>query len=175
MTAIGGALVVTLVGGCPLLDLQVETEEVCLSYPGLEVPGVDVGGSVHETFVVEDLGSLDGLDQLDGSARFVRATLHATAGIDDFGFLDGATVTVASGDPDAGLPAVTAVDCAGDGCARDGADLTIYAAGDVDAVPYLRSGSVAITIDATGRLPATAWTVDVEVCMAGSASYQAGL
>jgi hypothetical protein len=173
--AIGGTALVLMVGGCPLLDVQVETQEVCLTYTGLEVPGVDAGGSVHEEFVFDDLGSLDGLDQLDGSARFVRVDLHATSGVADFGFLGSARVTVASGDPDSSLPEVTAVDCSGDGCARDGADLSIFAASDVDAVPYLRSGSVAITIDASGQLPAESWTVDVDVCMAGSAGYHQGL
>ena len=46
----GGALVlgaglVLLTGGCPLLQVEVEVKEVCMTYPDLVIPPSDGSGS----------------------------------------------------------------------------------------------------------------------------------
>ncbi|MCE9574241.1 MAG: hypothetical protein K8W52_13925 [Deltaproteobacteria bacterium] len=158
-------------GGCPLLEVQVETKEVCLQYQGVEVPASDGSGGAHVEFVFEDFASLQGLAQLDGDVKFVRADLHATSGVTDFGFLTSARGTVGSDDPAAGLPTQTVVDCSGEGCVRDGATLSVDAVADVDALAYLRSNSIAITLDVQGTLPTTPWTMDVSVCVSGTVKY----
>ncbi len=169
---IGGVGVVVLVGGCPLLDVQVETKEVCLHYADLEVPAADGSGVAHVPFVFEDFGSLQGIAQLDGQVAFERVDVTAKSGVTDFAFLTAAKVTVAGGEPDSTLPVQTVVDCSGDGCEHDGAVLSVPASTPVDAFAYVRSGSVAITLDVSGQLPTHTWTVDVDVCMSGSVSYQ---
>ncbi len=157
--------------GCPLLEVEVKTQEVCLQYRGLEVPAADGSGSAHVEFVFEDFGALEGLAKLDGDVTFVRAKLHATSGVTDFGFLSAVRGTVAGGDPAANLPEATVIDCAGDGCVREGASLAVDAASEIDAMDYLRSNSIAITLDVTGALPTAPWTMDVEICVAGVLTY----
>jgi hypothetical protein len=172
MMAVGGAGLVLLVGGCPLFDVQVETQEVCLRYGGLEVPAGDGSGTAHLSFAFDDFKSLQGLDQIHGSVEFVRVALTAKTGISDFGFLTSASASVASGDPQSSLPEQTVVDCSGDGCERDGAVLSVAADSSVDALAYLRSQSILITLDIGGTLPSTAWTVDVDVCLKAKLGYQ---
>lgn len=172
-----GAGLVTLTTGCPLLEISIEAEvkDVCMTYEDLEVPGSDGSGALSHRVVFDDLQDVDGLDELDGNVEFVSVVLRAKSGVSDFSFLDAAHVTVASADPASDLPEATIVDCSGDGCARDGAELTIFASESVDALAYLRSDAIAIGLDVAGELPETAWVVDIDVCVKGKVRITAGL
>jgi hypothetical protein len=156
--------------GCPLLDIQADAPEVCLTYPNLQIPGTPGLTSLHKTFVFDDLSSVGDLTKLDGNLQFVRAAIRATSGIDSFGFVDAAHLVVASGDPASALPPLTIVDCDGD-CAPAGNELELPAALANNALPYLREKSIVIDLDFEGRVPETAWTMDVDVCMKAQAGY----
>jgi hypothetical protein len=176
----GGALVVgaglvMLTGGCPLIEIEAEVQEVCLTYADLSIPGSDGTGTVVHDFVFDDLVSIDEIEQLDGNVEFVHVKLRAKSGVSDFGFLDAAHVTVTSGDAASTLPALTVVDCSGDGCPTEGSEITLLSSEPGDALAYLRSGSVAVSLEVTGDLPTSAWTVDVDVCVKGKVRFTQGI
>ena len=167
-----GLAVATLGTGCPLVEVEVEVREVCVTHRDIAIPGVpaDVAGSIDETFTVDDLSAFEALDDLDADARFVSATVRATHGVDSLAFIESASVEVASADPASTLPTLMVYACDGD-CAADGNALALPVHDQPDALAYLRSGSVSIALRATGSLPTHDWTMDVELCVAARASY----
>lgn len=170
-TILLGTSLLAFVAGCPLLDVEVEVSEVCISYPGNQVePAVAGMSEVTSEIRLDDLGKLGALAELDAELRFVRAEIRATAGVEGFAFVHGAQVTVASGDPDAALPTVVAYQCAGGGCLPEGAALAIPSDFQQDAVAYLRTGSIVAGLGVQGELPTQAWSFDLDLCVEGSAS-----
>jgi hypothetical protein len=159
-----------LLPGCPLLEVEVEAPEVCLTYPNLQIPAVTGVSSLQKTFVFDDLSAIRDIAKLDGNLQFVRAGVRATSGIDSFAFIDAAHVVVSSGDPASTLPALTIYSCDGD-CAPEGDQLELPAAAATNALAYLRTNSIVIDLDFQGQVPAVAWTMDVDVCMKASAGY----
>lgn len=156
--------------GCPLLTIEAEVEEVCLTYPNLEVTNPTAQGSIRQSFVFDDLSALHELAEQDASLEFVRAEVRATSGVTSFAFIHAVHIVVASGDPGTTLPPLTMYDCDGD-CVPEGNALTIPAAAGNNAIEYLRGDSVLIDLDFEGEIPAGTWTMDVDVCMKARASY----
>ena len=160
---------VTLVfplAGCPLLQIEAEVSEVCVTYANVEIEGV-AGDRVQHSFTATDLGALQEFVDQDAELSFTRVAIRSGSA---FGRVDAASVTVASGDPEATLPTLAIVECAGD-CVPDGATLDIPAAVQHSAVEYVKTGSLVVEMDLRGQLPAEAWTADVDVCMTGRFSY----
>lgn len=151
-----------LLGGCPL-DVELETGEVCLSRRDVPVEGV-AATQVMGSFEAGGLDQIHELLELDAELALVRARLQPTSGPADLTFLDHATITLASGDPDAALPTLVAYTC--DDCAGDVA-LELPASVQHDIADYLRADQVVIGVELAGELPAEAWTMDVDVCLRG--------
>src|SRR6185436_10233683 len=107
--------------GCPLLDVEVEIPDVCLTYRNLQIPAAPGGlTSAKQSFVFDDLSAAHDLtSKVDADLEFVRAEVRATSGIDSFSFVKAVHVVVASGDPDSKLPPLTIYNCDTD-CAPDG-------------------------------------------------------
>jgi|GEM_PF-1492774 len=160
----------TMLPGCPLLNIEAEVPEVCLSYPNLQVTNPTAQHSVKQSFVFDDLSAIHDLAKQDADLQFVRAEVRATSGVESFGFVQAVHVVVASGDPDSTLPPLTMYDCTGD-CVPDGNALEIPAATGNNAIDYLRGDSVMIDLDFVGEIPAGTWTMDVDVCMKARAGY----
>lgn len=153
--------------GCPLLDVQADAQEVCLSYPNLTVPAVGGGEtSVNQSFTFDDLSQIHDLTKLDANLELLRAEIHATSGIDDFSFINTAKITITSGD----LDPLTMYDCEG-ACDTSTADLKLPAMKIDNAIDYLRNDSIKVDVAFDGELPAKQWTMDVDVCFKASASY----
>jgi hypothetical protein len=155
--------------GCPLLDVQADVPEVCLTYPNLQVQTPAVS-SATQSFVFDDLSAVHDLANQDVSLEFVRAAIRVTSGLEDLAFIDAVHIVVASNDPDTTLPPLTIYNCDGD-CAPDGNTLELPAALAHNAVDYLRSNSIKIDLEFHGEIPAASWTMDVDVCMKGSAGF----
>jgi len=155
--------------GCPLLDVQADVPEVCLTYPNLQVQTPAVS-SATQSFVFDDLSAVHDLANQDVSLEFVRAAIRVTSGLENLAFIDAVHIVVASNDPGTTLPPLTMYNCDGD-CAPDGNTLELPAAVAHNAVDYLRSNSIAINLEFRGEIPAAAWTMDVDVCMKGSAGF----
>lgn len=163
---------VTLLAGCPLLEIEAEVGEACLSYRDVEVPGVTSGHVTHG-LVFDDLSEVHELLAHDPELRFVRAEIRAISGADGF-TVERAAIAIASGDPDATLPTLPVYGCDGDCPTHDGA-LSIPATTQESAVPYLAGDTLVVDLDLTGALPAQAWRMDVDVCVQGKVAYRAEL
>ena len=170
--AIGLALALAATG-CTFLDVQADLPEVCMTHRDIDVEGVPVelAGSIDKTFAFDDLSAFDAIKDLEAEARFVRATVRATAGVDSLAFVEAASVEIASNTPSSTLPARVVYACDGDCPAEDNA-LLIPALEEFDALADIRSGSLSIGLAARGAMPTDPWTMDVELCVAASASYK---
>jgi hypothetical protein len=40
-----------------------------------------------------------------------------------------------------------------------------------DALDYVATGSILVSVDLAGQLPRDAWTMDVDICVQGNAKY----
>jgi hypothetical protein len=165
---------VFVLGGCPLLDVEVDVGEVCMTYKDFRVEGAAPGTATatDQMFTFDDLGPVHELvDKLDDAdIEFTRATLRATSGITGFDFVHAAHLSIASGDPSSALPLLTVLDCDGD-CLGDTGTLAVPASVQHDAVEYVRGDSLAIAVQLEGEPPTEAWSMDVDVCMNGRAAY----
>lgn len=158
---------ITLLPGCPLLETEVEVSEVCLTYPNIQVDAALAGAtSINSSFTFDALDAIHDLTDLDADLELVRADATLTSGVASFDFVRSAHLTIASGDPQSTLPTLALYDCDGN-CLASG--VTLDLTGDVrhQLVDYAKGDSIVGAIDFTGEMPATAWTMDVSVCMKG--------
>lgn len=154
---------------CPLLDVEVEVGEVCMTHRDVRVDPTKIGVT-SESFVLDDLSALEDLLELDATLELTRAEFRATSGVSDLGFVSSAHVRMASGDSSSTLPTIDVYRCDGD-CLANGTSLAVPAGAQADAAAYARTGSVVIDFDVTGELPQQEWTMDVDVCMRGRVGY----
>ena len=155
--------------GCPLADVSAEVPDVCLTYPNLQLQTPAVS-SATQSFVFDDLSKVRDLVKHDASLEFIRAELRVTSGLDNLDFVQAVHFVVSSNDPGTTLPPLTIYNCDGD-CVPDGNALELPAALAQNAIEYLRSNSIKIDMSFVGQIPAASWTMDVDVCMKGSAGY----
>jgi len=155
--------------GCPLLEVEAEVPEICLTYPNLAVQTPALP-SISQSFVFDDLSAVHDLVKQEASLEFVRAELRVTSGLDNLAFVDSVSIVVASGDPDTKLPPMTMYHCDGD-CAPDGNAIKLSAAAEHNAIDYLKENSIKIDLDFRGEIPAASWTMDIDVCLKGKAGY----
>jgi hypothetical protein len=168
-----GLSLVTLAAGCPLLEVEAEMPEVCMTHRDVEVAGVpaEYAMGIDETFAFDDLSAFEEMKDLDADLRFVSATIRATHGVGNLAFIDAASVQIASNNPDSTLPTRAIYACASGSCPAQDNALAIPVQDQDDALEYIRSGSMSISVQATGNMPTEAWKMDVEICVAGRASY----
>jgi hypothetical protein len=153
--------------GCPLLSVEAEIPEACLTYTDVEVVGVPAGVPFTYTKTLEEIPLADGFVSLDAVVTDARASLRAKSGIANFAFVDGLVVTIASADPS--LPPFDLVACQGGSCASATGTTTIAAQTPENLIDYMTAGPAAVTITLTGTLPTEAWTTDIEICLGGKA------
>ncbi len=168
LRAVLAVALASLATGCPLLDVEVEFEDLLVTYPAIEVDAVAPGDAQHieRSFAVDDLMALEQIAQAvdRGSVELVSADLRPTSGI-ALDFVQRATITVKSGDPDSELPALT-YSCDGD-CTPESGVLAIQSISTQNALAYLQSGSLLVEITIDGDLPTVAWTMDVDLHFRG--------
>ncbi|MEP6862430.1 MAG: hypothetical protein ABJE66_17530 [Deltaproteobacteria bacterium] len=156
---------------CPLLDVQAQVQEVCLTYRGVTIPGVPVGQtSIDQSFTFDQLQGAKDLADADAQLTFTHAEVRAVSGVSDFSFVQTADLSIASGDPNSTLPTVSVFDC--EGCGTSAAALDVDNAATVPVQDYIKTGSLIVTIALQGTPPANDWVADVDVCMTGNISYK---
>lgn len=160
---------VTLVPACPLLNVQADVQEVCLTYRGVTIAGIPVGGSISQSFDFDDLQGAKALADADAQLTFTHAEVRATSGVPNFSFVQHAELSIASGDASSTLPTLSIFNC--DACGNDTATLDVANATSSQVQDYIKTGSLVVTIDFTGTPPATDWTADVDICMTGTVNY----
>ncbi len=161
---------VALVPGCPLLTVQADVQEVCLTYRGVTIPGVPLGEThVDQSFTFDDLQGAKDLADADATLTFTRAEVRATSGVTSFTFVHRAALSIASADPSSTLPTLGIFSCDDCGNATPTLDVTNPTTAPVQ--DYIKSGSVIVTVDLAGTPPSADWTADVDVCMNGTIDY----
>ena len=173
-----GLAIVAIVAlpGCPVVDIEADVQQVCVTSTDLSVAAATTPSpttAVAETISVDQLGLLHSLASDHFTLELVSAKTLATSGIADFAFVTSASVSIASGAPSSTLPTLDAFSC--DACTKSGASVEVEPTAAVAATniaPYLATGSLVITVEMLGSAPEVAWSMDVDVCMTGSASYK---
>ncbi len=173
-TPLYSVLVCALLPACSeLAQVDVAVDEVCLTYPGLKVParvaGLTPTQTLAQSFTFDDLAPLHQLLAYDADLQFVRAQVRTTDA-DALAGIERASVGVASNDANQTLPRIVAYACDGD-CVEPDASLQLPAERVSDALGYVSAKTLAVDLSASGALPSRAWTMDVDVCMSGRASY----
>ena len=156
--------------GCPLLDIQADVPEVCITRPGLEIDGEFASSSINDSFEFNDLSALNDIADLDAGIAFTRAEVRVASGVESLAFVSEFRATVASGDPESTLPTLVLFDCNGD-CATVGSSLTVPAAFVEDALQYVKSESLVLDVKFSGEIPKTKFVLDLDVCMKGHIGY----
>jgi len=156
---------------CPLLDVNAQVQEVCMTYKGVMIPGVPTGQtSIDQSFTLDQLQGAKDLADADAELTFTHAEIRAVSGVSDFSFVQKADVSIASGDPNSTLPTLSVFDC--EGCGTSSPALDVDNAATVPVQDYVKTGSLVVTIALQGTPPANDWVADVDVCMSGSISYK---
>jgi hypothetical protein len=174
-----GLLGLSLLPACPLLDLQADVQSACVRYSDVAVdPMPQVTATIEKSFTVSDLDSLKQLADDGFNLSFASGDVTTASGVSSFSFVKSATVDVASGDANSTLPTLefNCTDCGSDTTELDFAPVDggsgSISAATIDAKPYFDSGSLIVTVGLTGMPPAVAWSMDVDVCVTGTASYE---
>jgi hypothetical protein len=145
-------------GGC--LQIEAEIEESCITRKDVQIEGVD-STVVSRELIVDDLSDVKRLLEYNAELDFARVEVRPTSGVTRLDFVELAFVAV-EGSPVYG--------CNGDCPSADGS-IALPAAVTTSATQYFAADSLAIQLTVTGALPKAAWTVDLDVCVRGTASY----
>jgi hypothetical protein len=155
---------------CPLLDVQADVQQACVTYQNVSIdPMPQVTGTLEKSFTVSDLSALKDLTDDGFQLGFASGDVRAISGVSDFSFIQAADVLITSGSADSTLPAF---DFACTNCGSAASQLDVAPQGSGDAQAYIETGSLIVTLELTGTPPAVGWTIDVDVCMTGTASYE---
>ena len=155
-----GIASLSLLAGCPLVEVSAEFEEVCITRTDVQIEGVSET-SVSQHFTFDDLSDVHSLLELDADLAFVRAEVRPTSGVTDLAFVQSAHVA---------FDATPVFACDGDCPTLDHA-VALGSAAQVNAVDFLAQDKVEVSLDVVGQLPTTAWTVDVDACVKGHITY----
>jgi len=157
------ALVV--LAGCPLISVEAEIPDACLTYAEVEIGGVPHGVAFTFTKTLDEVPLIDGFVSFDAAITEARATLRARSGVSDLHFVDGLVVTIDNGER---APFVL-VACEHGSCASPTRESAIAIDTPADLIDYLTTGPAEIKIEMTGALPTETWVADIEICLSGSA------
>jgi hypothetical protein len=149
--------------GCPLVSVEAEIPDACLTYTAVRVPGLPPGLQFSYTKTLDELPLAEGFISLDAVITDARATLRATSGVESFDFVDGLVVTISSAD--GSLPPFDLVACQHGNCASPTKTTTLATETPENLIDYMQAGPANVTITLTGDLPLNEWTTDVEICL----------
>ena len=147
-------LIAVLSSGC--LQIDAEIEESCIYRKDVQIEGIDAT-TISRGLLIDDLSEAHRLLDYNAELEFARAEIRPTRGVTNLDFVELALVAI-EGEPVYG--------CSGT-CASGALDVQV----PTSATQYLSAESLAIQLTVTGALPKTDWTVDIDVCVRGTASY----
>ena len=156
--------------GCPLLDVETDVQEACLTYKNVHVDAAPAGDTqLSQSFAFDDLGPVHALLDLDDGANVhvVSAKIPAVSGISDFSFVQSAHVGMSNDT----LPELVVYDCTDD-CVSADDTLSIPTSVQDNALDYLRGDSVMVDMAFSGTMPNAQWTMNVDMCFDAQAGYK---
>jgi hypothetical protein len=151
-------------GGCPLLQIEAEVPEVCISRTDVDVPGSLGQIETHVTVKLADIEALDEIKAGD-ELHFTSFSARPQGGGRELSGIQSAKVTLRGG----GMSPLVIFDCDGDCAAADGSiSLTLSAEDNIAA--YLQADDAAVEIELHGTLPLRDFKVDVNACLSAEVS-----
>lgn len=148
-------------GGCPLLQVEAEVPNVCISRTDVTVPGTLGQLETHVQVKLSDIEALDEIKQGD-DLQFLSFSAHPQDGGKEFSGIQSAKVTLTGG----GLPALVLFECDGDCVAADGS-LSLTLTSEDNIAEYLQADDAEAEIELHGTLPLRDFKVDVNACLSG--------
>ena len=151
-------------GGCPLLQVEVEVPNVCISRTDVAVPGTLGQLQTRVQVELSDIAALDELEPGD-ELQFISFSARPQGGGGELSGIESAKVPLAGG----GLPALVIFDCDGDCITADGS-LSPTPASEDNVADYMRADDAAVEIELHGSLPPRDFKIDVSACLSGEAT-----
>lgn len=132
--------------------------------------------SIEESFVRKGLDSIpEHYERLgfEGSVSLLHVDVIARAGLESFDTFERVGVRIEPVEPSPGLGARQLGICEREeGCDTSQGMVRLTGNPDQDLVPYLRAGSLEITLELIGQPPIWTWVFDVDVCMRAVGNYR---
>lgn len=153
--------------GCPLLQVEADVPEVCVSRTDVTVPG---SLAQLQTKVKVGLADVDGLDEIKGSdeLHFISFAAHPQDSGRELASIQSAKVTL-SASKASGLPDLQIFACSGNCVSSDGS-LAVESSTDANIADYLSDPEVSVEVELHGSLPLRDFKVDVDACLSGTLS-----
>jgi len=159
-----------LTPACTLVDVQAEVQQTCMTYPGMQIEAAPPGVTHLSTNVtIDQLDAFHGLADQGFTLDLESGQVAAASGVSSFSFIQHASVSLASGDPDSTLPSLAAFGC--EACDGAGDTLVLPKITAADVAPYVKSGSLVVSVDFGGQAPQMPWSIDITVCTTDTISY----
>ena len=149
---------------------ETEIEELCVVDMPTEfqpLPDVEAGdeGSVRHLLNDEDIG-LRLSDKFEAELFLRGVGVSGGAGIENFDFMTGMRVEVASGNEEP-VELLYAENAESKGNAW-----YVESDSNIDIARHLLAEDLALAVEFAGTLPQTVWTANLEVCVSAEASYR---
>lgn len=172
-----------LVSGCPLVDIEIDVPEVCISASSIEIAGVgdlpdiegeivlersiDITAQIHEMRAsLADLGTAGTL-RLRSLDVSIAPSPTAPESLDFVRGLELVFVT-----PNGTLPPLLAFDC--DDCPTTARTLDV-AVRPLDFLPYLDADVLHLDAAIRGDLPREPWSMSIDTCFRSTISREIDL
>lgn len=151
--------------GCGLFVAEVDEPHLCLTLEEEEIPGTEL--PLQDRIFLYDLGPAlpdrAESDRIELEVRLVDFELAARGGVDDFGFLERATIQLVEGtDPDAPGKQLAAWEAPAD---RPAGPVAVFDVdSSIDLGDAVSSRKLRLALRMEGTLPTQDWRVDATAC-----------
>ena len=169
--------------GCPLVEIEVEAQSVCVSVERIEFEGAAAleegeGTAAIETTVdatesAQAISEALSVANLTSTFALTKVEARINAGPsapNNFEFVEALQLVAHA--PSTDLAPVVLVDC--EDCSATDAELD-RGMDPVDMSSYIHSGELVLDIAVVGQPPQEAWSMTVDLCFASTASYEKDL
>jgi hypothetical protein len=163
-----GAIAALSVGCSDILYAEGDIPEVCVTEANTSFPGVPVDGTqTVKQDLSYDIGSIDILTDdkngVEAQAKLLSLTLTASDNTTDLGFIDHLKATVAA-PAGSNLPPLTVIDYTKPAGAQ-ATKAIAFKSDSTDVIPYFVDGNLNLSLEITGDVPQTDWSVDAQGCL----------
>lgn len=144
---------------------DVEVAQRGITFQGAPVAGIE--GSVATSYSQKH-SKLDLPAGLEPDVKTLSVTISAAGGVDDLSFIRHFRITMA---PDDGGDAIE-LGTYDQGATPAGKDIVLTTLNPANIFDAWKTDSAIFTLEVSGTLPTTSWTIDVVTHFAGSATYK---
>ncbi len=168
----------SLLSGCPLIQVELDLPEVCLTMDAIDVDGstgtgamsiernIDITERVRNIQnALAEQGVTNQLELVSFAAHIVPSA-HAPS---DFRFVDQLSVTLPASGQQLGVTLVDCTDCGSD-------DSSVWLdLPRIDMRPYAERETISIDVALMGNMPAHSWQMSADLCFSAQLGYSQDL